>query len=96
MATKTAPAAPQIDTAAFEEAADRVRELNERIIASSKAAGLTTLDAYEKALTTMLEFEQKVAGASQLEWVSALANTHAQFVQDVTATYTKAVRDLLA
>ncbi len=96
MATKTATSTPTFDAAAFEDAAARVRELNERIIAGSKAAGLTTLDAYEKALTSLVDFEQKVAGASQLDWVTALAQTHATFVQDVTAVYTKAARDLLA
>lgn len=96
MPTKSAPTAPAFDTAAFDEAATRVRELNERIIASSKAAGLTALDAYEKALSSLVDFEQKVAGASQLEWVNALAQTHASFVQDVTAVYTKAARELLA
>jgi len=99
MATKTTPTPENplgIDTAPFEEAAARVRELNERILESSKAAGLTTLDAYEKALKSIVDFEQKVAGASQLEWVSALASTHASFMQDVSAAYTKAARDLLA
>jgi hypothetical protein len=84
-----------VDSAAYEEAAQRIRDLNERLIESSKAAGLTTLDAYEKALKSLVDFEQKVAGASQLDWVSALASTYATFVQDVSGAYTKAARDLL-
>jgi hypothetical protein len=99
MPTKTADqtATPlNVDPAAFEEATKRIRDLNERIMESSKAAGLTTLDAYEKALKNMLDFEQKVAGASQLDWVSAIASTYALFVQDVSAAYTKAARDLLS
>ena len=43
----------------------------------------------------MVDFEAKVASASQLEWVSALATTHAKFVSDMSASYTKAARDLL-
>lgn len=85
-----------VDPAAYEEAAKRIRDLNERLIESSKAAGLTTLDSYEKALKSLLDFEQKVAGASQLDWVSAIASTYAMFVQDVSAAYTKAARDLLS
>jgi hypothetical protein len=98
MATKTTPSdnPMSIDLGAYEDAAARVRELNERIIESSKAAGLTSLDAYEKALKSLVDFEQKVAGASQLDWVSALAQTHASFVNDVSAAYTKAARDLLS
>ena len=85
-----------VDPAAYEEAVERIRDLNERLIESSKAAGLTTLDAYEKALKSLLDFEQKVASASQLEWVSAIASTYATFVQDISAAYTKAARDMLS
>ena len=96
MATKRTSDNPVgMDLGANEEAATRIRELNERLIESSKAAGMTTLDAYEKALASLVEFEEKVAGATQLEWVSALAQTHAAFVRDVSAVYTKAARDML-
>ena len=84
------------DLGRFEEAAARVRELNESLIERSKEAGTTTLDAYERALKSLVDFEEKVAGASQLEWVSALAQTHAAFVRDVSAAYTKAARELLS
>jgi predicted RNA-binding Zn ribbon-like protein len=85
-----------VDLGPDEESAQRIRELNERLIQSAKAAGNTTLDAYEKALKSMVDFEEKVAGASQLEWVTALAQTHAAFVRDVSAAYTKAARELLS
>ena len=85
-----------IDLTVYEEAAERIRELNERLIEGAKAAGNTTLDAYEKALKSLVDFEEKVAGASQLEWVSALAQTHAAFVRDVSAAYTKAARELFS
>jgi hypothetical protein len=99
MTTKTAPPTDSpfgVDFGDYEDAAQRIRDLNERIIESSKAAGLTTIDAYEKALTSIVDFEQKVAGASQLDWVSALAATYTTFVQDVSSAYTKAARDLLS
>jgi hypothetical protein len=85
-----------IDLGPVEETVRRIRDLNERMIESSQAAGTTTLDAYEKALKSLVDFEEKVAGASQLEWVSALAQTHAGFVRDVSAAYTKAARELLS
>jgi hypothetical protein len=99
MTTKTAPPTETplgVDFGAYEDAAQHIRDLNERLIESSKAAGLTTLDAYEKALTSLVGFEQKVAGVSQLDWVSALAATYTTFVQDVSSAYTKAARDLLS
>ncbi len=86
---------PTIDLPSVEEATQRIRDLNERMIESSKSAGLVTLDAYEKALQSLVEFEAKVASATQLDWVSALATTHAKFIADVSASYTKAARELL-
>jgi hypothetical protein len=95
-ASAAAPTLPTIDPAVFEETAQRIRDLNERLIDGSKKAGMTSLEAYEKALTGLLAFEGKVAGASQIEWVSALATTHATFIQDISAAYTKAARELLS
>ncbi len=94
---KTSTSAPTaaFDLPSVEEATQRIRDLNERLIESSKSAGLVALDAYEKALQSLVDFEQKVASASQLDWVSALATTHAKFIADVTTSYTKAARDLL-
>ena len=85
----------QFDTASVEDTVKRIQEMNERMIESSKSAGRVALDAYEKALQSMLDFQEKVAGASQLDWVSALAGTHAQFIQDVSAAYIKATRETL-
>lgn len=99
MAT-TAHAKTTTPTAAFdlpsvEEATQRIRDLNERLIEASKSVGLVTLDAYEKALQSLVDFEEKVASASQIDWISALATTHAKFISDVSASYTKAVREML-
>ncbi|MDQ6851086.1 MAG: hypothetical protein M3070_14310 [Actinomycetota bacterium] len=94
--TKTNRNAPAgFDLPSVDEATERIRDLNERVITSSKSAGLVALDAYEKALHSLVDFEEKVASASQLEWVSALASTHAKFIADVGSSYTKAARDLL-
>jgi hypothetical protein len=78
-----------------EEATQRIRDLNERLVGSTKSAGLVALDAYEKALQGLADFESKVASASQLEWVSALATTHSKFIADLSSSYTKTARDLL-
>ena len=44
-----------------------------------------TLDAYEKTLARLVDFEDKVASNSELDWVTARANTHAKFVQDISS-----------
>jgi hypothetical protein len=44
-----------------DDAVQRIRELNEQIIAAAKQTGRVSLDAYERALKDLLDFEQKVA-----------------------------------
>lgn len=82
-------------TAATDDAVQRIRELTERFIESGKAAGNQSLDAYEQSLRTLVEFQERAAGASQLDWVSSIAQAHAKFVQDVSAAYVSAARNML-
>lgn len=91
MATKNTAA----DTSAFEDTASRIRELNEKLIQLAKESGQSSLDTYEKALQSLVDFEKSVANRSQLDWVTGLANTHAKFVQDLTGFYIKAAREAL-
>lgn len=78
-----------------EEAAERIRELNEKLITAAKQSGNISLDAYEKTLAGLVDFEEKVADASQLDWISALAKAHTNFVNEVSSAFTTAARDAL-
>jgi hypothetical protein len=82
-------------TAATEEVSRRIRELTEQFIESAKKAGNSSLDAYEKSLRNLVEFQERAAGASQLDWVSSIASAHAKFVQDVSSAYVTAAREML-
>jgi hypothetical protein len=82
-------------TAATDDAVQRIRELTERFIESAKSAGNQSLDAYEQSLRTLVEFQERAADASQLDWVSNIATAHAKFVQDVSAAYVSAARNML-
>jgi hypothetical protein len=82
-------------SAASDEAVQRIRDLTERFIDAAKTAGNQSLDAYEQSLRTLVEFEERAAGASQLDWVSSIAAAHAKFVQDVSAAYVSAAREML-
>lgn len=104
MPEPTSPKAPMQDAAdeamastgaAAEETIKRINEMNERLIEVSKKAGNASLDAYEKALENMVALQEQTAGASQLEWVNALATAHARYVQDVSKAYTDAARTML-
>jgi predicted RNA-binding Zn ribbon-like protein len=82
-------------TAATEEVVQRIRELTERFIESAKQAGNVSLDAYEKSLQNLVDFQERAAGASQLDWVANIASAHAKFVQDVSSAYISAAREML-
>jgi hypothetical protein len=58
------------------------------VIAAAKQSGKQSLEGYEKTLASLLSFGEKVAGATQLDWVSALAKAHATFVTETTAAFT--------
>ncbi len=74
----------------------QIRDLNERILTRARDAGSNALDGYETALRGMAEFETKIAGATQLDWVKALAASHTKFLTDVGALYANALRSPLS
>jgi hypothetical protein len=79
----------------FENAAERIRGLNDKVLTAAKETGIMTLDTYEQTLNGLLEFGQKAAESTQVEWISELAKTQASYITEVTNAYTKAARDLL-
>lgn len=83
---------PKID---FDAAAERIRNLNEQIIDQAKKQGNASLDAWEKALQGVVDFETKAADATQLDFVKALTDAHVKFLSSASDAYLKAARELL-
>ncbi len=79
----------------FDANADRIRELNEKVLTVAKETGSKSLDTYEQAVHNVLDFSQKAADSTKVDWISALAKSQASIITEVTNTYTKAARDLL-
>jgi hypothetical protein len=94
MATTTNGSAKDL-ASGFDQATDRVRALNEKLIDTAKKTGGASLDAYEKALSSLVDFQQKAAGASQLDWVSTMVNAQTTFLTEISAAYTTAAREAL-
>jgi hypothetical protein len=78
-----------------EKANEQVREITERIAGNGRALSQLAIDAYEQGVNTLLEFENKAAEATPVEWVKTAITTHASFVNDVTGAYVKAARAAL-
>jgi hypothetical protein len=86
------PGSPE---ARVEAAANRVRKLNEQIIAAGREAGETTLSNYEKFLKSIASSLERGPGKSDVEWISNLATAQAKFIRDITSSVTKAARKRL-
>jgi hypothetical protein len=79
----------------LEAVAQRVRNLNERIIEAGKGAGEVTLTSYEKALKSIATTLERGPGSSDVEWIANLATVQANFIRDVTTAWTSAAREML-
>ena len=88
--TKTNP------TDAFDTAAERVAELNEKAVANSKKAGAAYLSSYEKAVLSLADSYEKAAGATKVDWVVTMAAAQADITREVTMAYTAAARELVS
>jgi hypothetical protein len=77
-----------------EDATAKLRELNEQILESAKAADSAYLDTVERTLSALADFQAAVAQSNQDEQVRALATAYAQFTREVTNAYVSAVKSL--
>jgi hypothetical protein len=78
-----------------DDAAERIRDLNERILQSSRKAGNTYVDIYEKTLNSIADYQEKIGEQSQVDWVTTMANAQADFTRQLTNAYTSAARSVL-
>ena len=79
-----------------EAAVTRINQLTERRLTADRNAGTGAVDGYEKALQDMADFETKIAGSSQLDWLQAVARSHTNFVTDLVSMYANAIRNGLS
>jgi hypothetical protein len=74
---------------------DRIRDLNERILESSKKAGNTYVDVYEKAANSVADYTERLGEQSQVDWVKTVTDAQADFTRQLAGAYTSAARTLL-
>jgi hypothetical protein len=83
------------DPNAVEQTTQRIRDLNERILTASKTAGGAYLDAYEKALQSIADYQEQVAKQTDIEWISTIVDAQARFTRELTKLYVQTGRELL-
>jgi hypothetical protein len=79
----------------FEAATEQIRGLNEKVLTGAKETGNMSIDTYEQTVNSVLDFGQKAADSTKVDWVSAIAKAQASYITEVTNAYTKAARELL-
>jgi hypothetical protein len=80
---------------AIDETTQRIRDLNERILTASKTAGGAYLDAYEKTLESIADYQENVAKQTDVEWISTVVDAQARFTRELTKLYVNTGRELL-
>jgi hypothetical protein len=78
-----------------EAATERIRDLNEQILDAAKKAGGAYLQAYEKALESIADYQQNAAKQTDIEWVSTVVDAQARFTRELAKLYVSAGRELL-
>ena len=78
-----------------EAAAERIRELNERVLEFGKKAGVQFLEAYESNMKTFADYGDKFADSAQAEWVGTAIRTQTDLTRELTKLYSSAMRDLI-
>ena len=82
-------------TEGFGDVAERYRTLNEKLIESGKKTSKAAVEGYQKSVASYVDFRQQLAEATQLDWVSTVVKAQNDFITEVNAAYTSAVRDVL-
>ncbi|HUO73763.1 MAG TPA: hypothetical protein VMU39_23530 [Solirubrobacteraceae bacterium] len=82
-------------TPPFEAAFEQVKDFNEQFFSTARKAGSLYLDSYEKAVDRAIEFELKVAGMTEQEWLKTLIEAQVDFTRELSSSYTTAARSLL-
>lgn len=79
-----------------DEAIERIRELNEQIVQTSRQWGLGYLDAYEQSMRAFADLQDRAAAdVGDAEWVSQIVKAQADFTREITKVTAQSARRLL-
>lgn len=80
---------------AADDAVERIRELNDRIVENARNAGGTYLDIYERTLKTIVGYQEELAKATPVDWVQRVLEAQATFTREVGNFYASTAREAL-
>jgi hypothetical protein len=80
---------------AIDDVTEKLFEYNEKALETGKKLSGTYIDSYEKAALGVAEFQEKVAAATNIEWVATAASAQAGLTRELTNAYTSVARELV-
>lgn len=80
---------------ATKDTADRIRELNERIIDAAGEAGSAYLDIYERTLASIAGYQEQLAAATPVDWLQSVIEAQATFTREIGDLYASTARELI-
>lgn len=83
-------------TQVVEDSTKRMQDAQETIFGASKQAALTSINAYEKSVNTVLDLQKKYATSTGIEAIDEIVNAQVKFVSDLNASTVSAARSILA
>jgi uncharacterized hydantoinase/oxoprolinase family protein len=95
-ATATATPTPKHDVEKnLEDAVQKMRAYNERLVETGKTLTGNVIDTYEKTALGVADFQDKAAGAANANWIVEATSTQTGLTRDLTKAYVGAVRQLI-
>jgi hypothetical protein len=87
--------APKTGVPTFDTAFEQVKDSSEQVWAAARKAGNLYLDSYEKAVDRTAEFQLKLAGLTQQEWLKSLIEAQIDASKELVGSYTATARSFL-
>jgi len=78
------------------EAADKITQLNARLLETGKRVGNLYLDSYDKLIEDVTSYQQKFAEASPDDTIKSVVSTQVDLTRQFASAYTSAARELIA
>jgi hypothetical protein len=72
-----------------------IRDRQEQFLDAGRKTRLEFLDAYEQTLSAFADSQDKLAAASEVEWLSRLLRAQASYTREVAGASGKFARELL-
>jgi len=88
-------ATPKTGIPTFDTAFEQVKDSSEQVWAAARKAGNLYLDSYEKAVDQTAEFQLKLAGLTQQEWLKSLIEAQVDASKELVDSYTATARSFL-